>query len=106
MKSNLYALLPDDAEDATEGVVSRTTSTSVEKPKASSASSVASSTKTNKVKIPHVDALPVAEEEDTTLAEEEVRSGVDVVHRVVTESALYRKRKNTLRTSWKSLMCQ
>jgi hypothetical protein len=71
MKSNLYALLPDDAEDATEGVVSRTTSTSVEKPKASSASSVASSTKTNKVKIPHVDALPVAEEEDTTLAEEE-----------------------------------
>ncbi|EME30373.1 hypothetical protein Gasu2_28890 [Galdieria sulphuraria] len=65
VKSNLYALLSDDAEDATEAVVRK--ASTQDKTKTSSAST---KTTTSKVKIPQVDSLPVAEE-DTTLAEEE-----------------------------------
>ncbi|GJQ10991.1 hypothetical protein GpartN1_g2782.t1 [Galdieria partita] len=63
IKSNLYALLPDDAEDANEAVVPKA-------PSQDKTKSLSSSSRTNKVKVPQVASLPVAEE-DTTLAEEQ-----------------------------------
>lgn len=100
IKSNLYALLPDDAEDATEAVVRR----APQQEKAKSSSST-SSRVTNKVKIPQiVDSVQVEEEEDTTLAEQEVVSATAVVG--LRLKALARIKKNTHRTKWRSIMCK
>jgi hypothetical protein len=69
IKSNLYALLPDDAEDATETLAQK--APSKDKSKSSVSSSVVGKNTKTAVKIPQVDSLPV-QEEDSTLAGGEV----------------------------------